>query len=156
MSDLELKVLNAYQDGSDMGYIMECFNISHEKVKEILLSYRESNRHKRTFTDDFKRLIAERDINGISRRQISLELEINVSTVKKACEKFGQSLKDRATSDNLYTRIDREFDMSTCPSCGSKDVNEVDESTTFCKKCGNEHIHKSDYALKLNWEYLDD
>lgn len=155
-SNLERKVLDAYQDGSSMNYIVECFNVSHEKVKEILISFRENNRFKRTFTDEFKKVIAERDINGIPRRQISLELEINISTVKKACEKFGQSLKDRAISDNLYTRINVEFDMSTCPSCSSKNVNKVEDNTTFCKKCGNEHIHMIDHALKLNWEYLDD
>jgi len=155
-NELEQRVLNAYQDGSDIGYIIESFNITHEKVKEILLSYRDSNRYKRTFTDEFKMMIAERDINGISRRQISLELEINVGTVKKACELFGQALKDRASSENEYTRIDRAYDTSTCPTCNSKDVNEVDLNTYYCKKCGDEHIHLIDHVLKLNWEYLDD
>lgn len=154
-NELELKVLEAYQEGSDLGYIVECFNITYSRVKQILIAFKDANREKRTFTDDFKRVIAERDINGVSRRQIAMELEINVNTVKKACAKFGQALKDRASSENEYTRIEGKFDMNTCPSCGSNDVNEVEENTTYCKKCGSEHIHKEDHALKLNWEYLD-
>jgi predicted RNA-binding Zn-ribbon protein involved in translation (DUF1610 family) len=154
-NELELKVLEAYQEGSDLGYIVECFNITHSRVKQILTAFKDANRVKRTFTDDFKKVIAERDINGVPRRQIALELEINVNTVKKACGKFGQALKDRASSENEYTRIEGEFDLKTCPSCGSSNVNIVEDNTTYCKKCGNEHIINEDHALKLNWEYLD-
>lgn len=155
LNELEQKVIDAYRDGSEIGYIIESFNISHKRVKSILLNLKESSRHKRTFTDDFKKIIAERDMNGISRRQISLELEINANTVKRACEAFGQSLKGRATSNNEYTKIDNVSDMSKCLSCGSKDFNEVDLNTYYCMKCGNEFIFKGDHALKVNWEYLD-
>lgn len=155
MGDLRKRVLGAYQDGSEIPYIVECFSITYEEVKSILIDYKERNRYKRTFTDEFKELIAERDISGIARRQIAVELEINANTVKKACEKFGQALKEKATSENSYTEIYRDFDMTTCPSCDSKDINEVDEKTTFCMACGNEHIHNSDHALKVNWEYID-
>ena len=154
-SELERKVLDAYQEGSDLGYIVESFNISYKQVKQILIAFRDSNREKRTFTDELKKVIAERDINGVARRQIANELEININTVKKACAKFGQALKDRASSENEYTRIEGKFDMKTCPSCGSNDVNKVEDNTTYCKKCGNEHIHNEDHALRLNWEYLD-
>jgi Zn finger protein HypA/HybF involved in hydrogenase expression len=156
LNELEQKILDAYQDGSDVGYIIECLNTTHSKVKEVLLAYKDANRYKRTFTDEFKRMIAERDINGVARRQIALELEINVNTVKKACEQFGQAFKEKATSENEYTRIDGEFGLDTCPSCGSNSVNIVEDNTTYCKKCGNEHIIKEDHALKINWEYLDE
>jgi hypothetical protein len=154
-NEQERKILDAYQDGSDIGYIIESFNITHSTVKQVLLSFKDANRHKRTFTDEFKKVIAERDKNGIARRQISLELEININTVKKACELFGQSFKDKASSENEYTRIDGEFDLKSCPSCKSKNVNVIDENCVYCKKCGNEHIIKIDHALKINWEYLD-
>src|SRR5690606_11006195 len=112
-------------------YIIESLNITYKKVKQILINFKESNRYKRTFTDEFKKVIAERDMNGISRRQISLELEINANTVKRACEAFGQSLKGRVTSDNEYTKIDNVSDMSKCLLCGSKDLNEVDLNTYY-------------------------
>ena len=150
------KVLEAYRDGSSLETIQSSFNLTKEQIKNILIQEKENNRFKRTFTDDFKRIIAERDTNGIPRRQISLELEISVNTVKKACEQFGQVFKERASSDNAFTRIERELDMTTCASCGSKKVNLVEENTTYCLSCGSEHIHHKDHVLRVNWEYLDD
>lgn len=155
-NEFEEKILEAYRDGSDLGYIIESLNTTHKRIKEILIRYKEHNREKRTFTEEFKRLIAERDINGVARRQIAEELEINVNTVKKACEQFGQAFKEKATSDQTYTRIDGEFDLKSCPSCGSKKVNVVEDNATYCKSCGSEHIIKKDHALKINWEYLDE
>jgi transposase-like protein len=154
-NELEQKILDAYRLGSDITYIVECFDISSKDLKSLLLRYKDSNRSGRTFTDEFKMMIAERDISGVARRRISVELEVNINTVKKSCEKFGQSLKDVATSENAYTRIEGSFDMSVCPSCHSRNVNEVDDKTTYCKSCGSECIHEEDYALSINWEYLE-
>lgn len=175
LNELEQKILDAYEDGSDLGYIIECLNTTHSRVKEVLLAFKEANRTKKTYSNELKKVIAERDKNGIARRQIALELEINVNTVKKACEAFGQSYKDRASSENEFTRIDlEEFDMTVCPTCKSKKVNKVDDNTIYCMKCGSEHeffeifedaedddgnkikIFKEAYAMKLNWEYLED
>lgn len=154
---LEKKVLSAYADGSPIGVIIESFNITHKKVVEILQGYRDESRLKKSFTDEFKKFIAERDSSGdITRSSIAQELGINANTVKKACEQFGQSSKERAVSNQAYTRIDGKFDMKSCPSCKSKRVNIVDDSTAYCKKCGSEHIHKEDHVLKVNFEYLEE
>lgn len=155
MNNIEEKIVEAYRDGSELGYIVEAFNIPYEEIKNILINLKESSRYKRTFTDEFKTIIAERDANGVSRRQISLELEINANTVKRACEQFGNSLKGRATSDNEFTKIDKVSDSNVCPSCESTKVNEVDINAIYCMSCGNEFILKKDHALKVNWEYLD-
>jgi predicted RNA-binding Zn-ribbon protein involved in translation (DUF1610 family) len=153
---LKQKVIDAYADGSPIQFIAESFKISQELTKDILIKYKEESRFKKTFTDEFKKMIAQRDINGVSRRQIADELNINANTVKKACEQFGQTLKERAVSENAYTRIDGKFTMKSCPSCKSKKVNNVDENTIYCMNCGEEHIIKDDHALRLNWEYLDE
>lgn len=160
MSELEEKIITAYREGSEMNYMVECFNISENQIKNILTNYKESNRLKRTFTDDFKKIIAERDINGIPRRQISIELEINASTVRKACEKFGQALKDKATSDNSYTKIwedndDIKLDLSKCPSCDNRNINQVDDNAIYCKSCGNEFFKKNGVTYMINWCYID-
>lgn len=178
LNELEVKILEAYRDGNDLGYIVESFNIPYKRIKEILIRYKEYNREKRTFTEDFKRLIAERDINGVARRQIAEELEINVNTVKKACEQFGQAFKEKSSSEQAFTQINLDkFDLKTCPNCESKNVNLVDDNTTYCKDCGAECEHykifeevevkekgkkkkvKKEvgyYAMKVNWEYLDE
>jgi predicted RNA-binding Zn-ribbon protein involved in translation (DUF1610 family)/DNA-binding transcriptional regulator YiaG len=155
LSDIRDDILEAYQDGNDLGYIIVKFNITHKRVTDILHTYKEQSRIKRTFTDEFKKVIADRDASGVSRRQIATELNINPNTVKKACEQFGQANKEKATSDNEYTRIDGKFGSDKCIGCESKNVNEVDLGTVYCKDCGEEYIIKSDHALKINWEYLD-
>ena len=154
---LEQKVLEAYADGSSIELMITSFNTTYKNIMEILRTYKEQSRTKRTFTDEFKIMIAERDLNkDISRKQIAQELGINANTVKRACEQFGQSIKEKAQSDNLYTRIDGEFTMETCPSCKSKRVNTVDEKTIYCMECGDEHEIYEDHALKINFEYLED
>lgn len=164
---LEQKVIIAYTDGSPIPLIAESFKISKELVRDILLKYKEENTLKKSFTVEFRKMIAQRDIGGIARSSIAKELDINPNTVKKACEDFGQAIKEKAVSDRAFTRINGDFDMNECPSCNSKKVNEVDDNTIYCKKCGSEHIiHKSyedkdgvlhnGYALKVNFEYLEE
>ena len=153
------KVLTAYAEGSPLTLIEESFNVSQRRIIHILHSYREEHREKKSFADDFKKLVAERDINGgkdITRSSIAQELGINPNTVKKFCEEFGQALKERATNDRAFTKIDGDFTMKACPSCNSKKVNVVDENTIYCKKCGDEHEIHEGYALKVNFEYLDE
>lgn len=150
------EILEAYSNGIPLGMIIESLNLTHKQVKQVLLKFKEDNRLNRSFTDNFKIIIAERDINGVTRSEIAKELEINAGTVKKACEKFGQSIKDKASSDNVYTRIDGKFEMSHCPSCGSGKNNIVDENITFCMDCDSEHEYYDDHVLKVNFEYLDE
>lgn len=152
----EQKILEAYADGSPLELIIDSFDLERSQVLDILLTYKENNRFKKTFTNEFKRLIAERDINGIARKKIAEELQLNVNTIKKACENFGQAIKEKATSDNIFTRIDGEFDLKICPSCGSKRNNLVDEKTTFCLTCDSEHVYHKDHVLKVNFEYIEE
>lgn len=153
---LEQKVKEAYAEGSPISLIAESFKISQRLTKGILLKYKEDSRYKKTFTDEFRKMIAERDMNGIARRIIAEELELNVNTVRKACEQFGQAIKEKATSDLAFTRIDGEFDLKVCPSCGSKKNNLVDDKTTYCMSCDSEHEYHEDYVLKVNFEYLEE
>lgn len=164
---LEEKVIGAYADGSELGLIVESFNITYKQVTQILASFKEANKGKRSYSDEFKRVIAERDMNGIDRTAIRKELEINSITIKKACEQFGQSSKNKASSENEYTRIEGEVSKDICPSCKSRKNNIVDEETTYCMDCGKEHVYKTEtiqdgeeettitYALKVNWEYVE-
>lgn len=153
--DLRDSILNAYRNGSEIGFMVECFDVSQDEIKKLLLDYKESNRYKKTFTDDFKKMIAERDINGVSRRQISMELEINANTIKKACEKFGQTMKEKASFDTAYTLVGEGLGLHKCPSCNSSRVNEVDYNTIYCISCGDEFVEISGKIFRINWEYID-
>jgi Zn finger protein HypA/HybF involved in hydrogenase expression len=154
---LKEKVLDAYVMGSAIEYIATSFNITEDEVIRILREYRDESKTKRIFNEEFRKFIAERDINGeVTRKSISLELGVNIGTVKKACVQFGQAFKEKALSDQMYTKISRELDMKTCPTCNSRRVNEVEEFTTYCMECGDEYVHKQNYVLKVNYEYLEE
>jgi hypothetical protein len=156
---LRQKVLDAYADGSPLSLIIESFNITYKQVEKILLDYKEDSKYKKSFTDDFKAMVAERDMNGgreITRSSIAKELQINPNTVKRACEQFGQSLKDKAVNEKAFTKLFGVFTKSICPACDSKKVNQLEDNTVYCMKCDSEHVFKDDHVLKVNFEYLDE
>lgn len=155
LSLLQERIIAAYADGSPVEVIAESFNLTHELVLKELHDFRDQRRNKRAFSNAFKKMIAERDLSGEARSAIAKDLGVNINTVKKSCEEFGQTLKERATSDNFYTRIEGEFPTTECVSCKSKDYNLVEDNTYYCFKCGKEHIHNDDHVLQVNWEYLD-
>ncbi|UUV47004.1 DNA-binding protein [Bacillus phage vB_BanS-Thrax5] len=176
------KIINAYSEGSEIKFIAECFNLTEERVLEELRNFKEQSRYKRTFTDEFRIMVAERDMRKISRTKIAEELQLNVATVKTACEKFGNALKEVASNDNVYTVVEGVTSIDTCPNCGNKKVNEIE--TTFgnsvvdgiyCMECGDEHFIVHNYeevrdkdtdvvnhkfinsdVYRINWEYLEE
>lgn len=164
----EQKVLEAYAEGSPISLMSESFKIPERLIRDILKKHKEDSREKRTFTKEFRKMIAQRDMNGVARSTIAQELELNVNTVRKACEMFGQALKEKATSDKAYTKMVGEYSLDTCPSCGSKRNNLVDDKTTFCMSCDSEHEYnfgtkdkegkwiEEPYVLKINFEYIEE
>lgn len=153
---IKQKILDAYADGSTTGLIIESFNITYSQLIEILTDFKENSRYKKTFTDEFKKVIAQRDMNGVARSTIAKELQINANTVKKSCEKFGQAIKDRNTSEKAFARIDGKFSMEECPNCKSKKVNTIEDDTIYCKNCGDEYIYNEDHVLRVVWEHLEE
>lgn len=160
-------ILDAYADGSELTLMITSFNVSYNYIIKVLNDYKEANREKKSFTDDFKKMVAQRDINGISRNAISKELGINPNTVKKFCEKFGQAVKGKNNEENEYTRIEGKFSTDECPTCKAKKPNTIEKTDTYvityCMKCGDEHTHPikkdgdfEDYVLKLNFEYIEE
>ncbi|PGO60752.1 hypothetical protein CN981_09450 [Priestia megaterium] len=158
---LEQKVLDAYADGSSIEVMSECFNITSYDIIDILQTYKENSRYKKSFTDEFKQIVAQRDSANIPRSQIAKEFGVTVNTVKKACEQFGQALKEKANSDNAYSKVEGVDNLDICPNCKSKKVNEIDSITEqvntsgiYCMDCGNEYFTMNDVIYKVNFEYL--
>lgn len=154
--DVHKAILEAYADGSPLKLIAESFNVKEEYIKEFLIKHKEDSRFKKSFTEEFRKMIAERDMSGVARNTIASELGLNVNTVKKSCEAHGQSVKGKATSENLHTKIEGDFDLKICPSCKSRRNNLVEEGTTFCLDCDSEHEYYDGYVLKINFEYLEE
>lgn len=156
VESLEKRVVSAYTDGSTVNLIAESFDLEPENVLDMLRAYRKSCRTPRTFTDEFKKMVAERDMSGAARMEMARELGINVNTVKKACEEFGQKNKDRTDFERLHTRVDGVFSKEKCFKCEGSHVNEVDDSgATYCFDCGSEVVYMEDHILVLNWEFVD-
>lgn len=149
-------ILESYADGNLISMISNSNKISEDEILKILAEHKVASKYKKTFTDDFKKMIAMRDINGVSRTAISNELQINISTVRKACEQFGQACKEKAVSENLVTKIEGDFTMDECPNCKSKRNNIVDENVTFCMDCDMEHEYYDGYVNRVNFEYLEE
>lgn len=154
---LKKRIVEAYADGSSITLMANSFDIMEEEILNVLRSYRDECKTSKSFTDEFKIMIAERDMNeDITRVSIANDLQIHSNTIKKSCEQFGQAVKDKSSTDNFYTRIEGTFNQEECPSCKSKRVNEVEEDVAHCMECGNEYMFYEDHVLKVNWEYLEE
>lgn len=149
--NLREKIINAYAEGSNISYIAECFDITPDDVLNELRQFKNDSVFKRTFTDEFKMMIAERDMRKVTRTSISEELQLNVATVKRACEKFGNAIKEIASNDNVYTIVDGVHNLDTCPTCNNHKVNKIESVSDgintdgiYCMECGDEHflMHK--------------
>lgn len=150
-------VVEEYERGHPISHIATTLGIEGSNVLELLRQYKMNSTLPNSFSVDFKQMIARRDSNdGVTRSSIASELKINSNTVKKACEKYGQALKEKSMSSREFTRIDGVFETDKCPSCKSKDINEVDDDTVYCKKCGDEHIFHNEYILKVNFEWIEE
>lgn len=155
--NLKELVLSDYEKGFSLTYIALVNGIEVEDILSTLKDYKEESSLKNGLTTEFKKLIAKRDIHdGVSRISISRELGVNSNTVKKACEKYGRALKESGGNGQEHTKIEGNFVKTVCPSCSSKKVNQVDKDTIFCKQCGDEHIFKEGYVLRINFEFFDE
>lgn len=151
-------IIESYSYGISVNELASDWSKDENDVLMILREYKKTCTFGRKFTKEFKLMIAQRDITkSVTRTSISEELDINPNTVKKACEEYGNSLKEKAQSGQETTRIEGLFSFKECPSCKSKKVNKVDEHTQFCMDCGDEHIFnfEEEYILKVNFEWIE-
>lgn len=149
------RLISYYSDGRSIDHIAWKLKTTEEDVLKTLRFYCNEQREKRTFSEDFKKVLADRDLTGIARTTIASEMGINVNTVKKSCEQYGQQSKEVASSEKTYTKIEGVFPRDKCVECKSERYNEVGEDTYYCYKCGNEYIHRKTHVLRVNWEYID-
>lgn len=150
-------VIEDYAEGVSLEFIAFERSMTTQDVLMILRQYKEKCTVSRTFTDEFRIMIATRDLKeDLTRNSIAEDLQINPNTVKKACEAFGNAFKEKAQSAQEFTRTEGLFSFKECPSCKSKKVNKVDENTLYCMDCGDEHIFhfEEEYILKVNYEWL--
>jgi transposase-like protein len=158
---MKQKILNAYGEGCEFNSIQQSFNITEDEVKQVLIKFKEKNSSKRKSTDEFKKLIAQRDSYKIPRKRIAWELGINANQVKKACQRFGQAVKHSA-SGNIFTVVEGVHNLDKCPNCESERVNEIESmagnvNTTgvFCMECGSENFIMNGKVYQVNFEYMD-
>lgn len=149
------KLVELYRKGLTLNLIAVSLECELEDVEEELSTLKDDYTVNKKFNDDFRRIIADRDSKGISRRRISSELNINPATVKRACEKFGTPVKEIVSIKDAFQRIDGDYGLDECITCESKKVNVVDHNTIYCLNCGDEHIIYDGYAVKVIWEHID-
>jgi ribosomal protein L37AE/L43A len=154
--DKEKSIINMYRKGFELEEIIHNNNVTYKQVTLLLLSLKKENKVNRRFNDYFRKIIAERDMNGVDRYKISKELGISNSTVKKSCEKFGRAIGKRINDDKKFIKIsDDKPDFDKCPLCRDSKVNILGDNCHYCLKCGEEFVVKKDGLYKINWEYID-
>lgn len=158
------KIIKHYTDGKSIGYIASATGLSEEEVLMMLRIFKSDSVEKlgNYYNDEIKKVIAKRDRNNVSRSKIAQELCLSVGFVGNACKKFGDNIKKKAKFPNQYTEIDNVNDLTKCPSCKSKTVNEIngyiDDHNTigiYCLKCNKEYFRfmNGEKIYLLNYEF---
>ena len=160
--DLEI-LLELYQSGlsiKDIAFEME------ESVDFVLTSLREykaSQKNKGQYSEELMRVIAKRDSHDIMRKDIMQELNVSRSFLSKSIEKFGFLNKlNSLDGEEVYKKVPKNFELTECPQCHSKKINEVNSlykefpvKGIYCFDCGNEFFKRENEVYKVKWENID-
>ena len=158
-----MEILKLYKSGASIKEISSELQISEEDVLHKLRDYKESQKRKGQYTEEFMKFVAKRDSHEVLRKDIMSELNISRSFLSKAIEQFGFLKKmNGEESEEFYLKIDSDFNMSTCPECGSKKMNElntlfngVPAKGIYCLSCGNEFVTHENNLYRVKWENVD-
>lgn len=116
--------------------------------------------------EELKIIIANRDSNGVSRSQISQELNLNYNTIKTACSKYGNVIKNKANNPQKYKKLDSNYDLTSCPNCDTilkkMDILMDDtfpeaftSKTHYCVNCGEEFFNVGEDTYHIDWAFID-
>ena len=151
-------IIEEYSKGFSLGIIAENLECDIKEVEEYLLDLKNHSKEGRSFNNEYKTMIANREKRGVSRRKSSKELGINPNTVKNACNEIGLNPpKESDSSGEQEERhdiiISGEIDKN-CVFCDSRRVSKVDKKIVFCIDCNSEYKVYDDHVMKTNWEYI--
>ena len=128
MNDYD-KLVELYKNG---GNIREAISDRKERNSFLKRLRDEGINENNRLKEDFRKIIAMRDGNGVSRAQISQELNINYNTIKTACSKYGSAVKKLQKSTcarflaNTYSSLSvrlTKFCFSNCKIYAGKRPN---------------------------------
>lgn len=160
---MENKVLELYKSGVSIKEISSEVKASEDEILNILRNYKESQKQKGQYTEEFMKFVAKRDCHEVLRKDIMSELNISRSFLSRAIEQFGFLKKmNGEDSEEFYSKFDKNFDSSKCPECNSKKVNHlntlyngVPAKGIYCISCGNEFVKHENNIYKVKWENVD-
>lgn len=158
-TELENKILKHYRGGSEIELMSYVLNVDIDTILQTVRNYKEQSKYKNSYTIEFKTMIAERDMNGISRTSIKNELDIHENTIRKFCTKYGVAKKETETeSDEEYSYYSEGLLLDNCPKCNSRKLNiimEYNGEEKYCMDCSSQFKQVDNAIHILNWEYIN-
>ena len=146
-------------------YLADSGHTAKDFIDELILREITVNENKMTgkrLSENLKKLIAQRDSNGISRTEIFKELNLNFVTVRRACEKYGSANKynGRVSYRDIYEVVPFTIkyvpDGIICPICrGRANSTECSPDIFFCVKCLEEYTIRHKKLYRTRWENID-
>lgn len=151
--------IDKYLKSSDSQYTAKDF-IDELILREVTVS--ETKKNGKRLSEGLKKLIAQRDENGITRTEIFKELNLNFVTVRRACEKYGSANKysGRVSYRDIYEvvpfAIQYVEDGIKCPICrGRANSTEGSPDIFYCVKCLEEYTVRHGKLYRTRWENID-
>lgn len=161
-SNLVDSVLSMYGSGIDIDTIQNyliSYNVDFESIVNILREGKRSSSSR--LPENLRIAIANRDICGVTRSNIAKELDVNLKTIRRSCEKYGSPNKNPVNRDDeILELLDYNIKMSgdslLCPKCNYRANSVVDSDTVFfCKNCYEEYTVLDDKIYRTRWENIN-
>ena len=161
-SNLVDSVLSMYGSGIDIetihSYLVN-YNVDFGSIINILREVKRSSSSR--LPENLRMAIANRDICGVTRSNIAKELDVNLKTIRRSCEKYGSPNKNPVNRDDeILELLDYNIKMSgdslLCPKCNYRANSVVDSDTVFfCKNCYEEYTVLDDKIYRTRWENIN-
>lgn len=161
-SNLVDSVLSMYGSGIDIetihSYLVN-YNVDFGSIVNILREGKRSSSSR--LPENLRMAIANRDICGVTRSNIAKELDVNLKTIRRSCEKYGSPNKNPVNRDDeILELLDYNIKMSgdslLCPKCNYRANSVVDSDTVFfCKNCYEEYTVLDDKIYRTRWENIN-
>ena len=146
-------ILKVYAYGYDVEFIAEDLDVSVEDILSFLRKFKTESKVNKRFTQEFKDIIGQRYMTGVSDFRIDQELSVGSQTSRRILKSIGLWDENRKRDLNKvddFIVIDHK-DFNTCPECSSKKITDLTDIrlNSYCRDCGTEWYEDGPTGLEV-------
>ena len=151
-------ILKVYAYGYDVEYIAEDLDVSTEDILSFLREFKVASKVNKRFTQEFKDIIGQRYMTGVSDFRIDQELSVGSQTSRRILKSIGLWDENRKRDLNKVDDfiVINHNDFNTCPKCASEKIADLTDicKNSYCKDCGTEWYEDTCKGMTITKQVL--